>query len=232
MRTDKQKGNAAIVALLVLILVAVVGFGGYYVYNSNKKKDTTTASTATPTNIVAAESVTTTFRSLESTVSVSFTHPKSWEVKQGISTTDSGTSLLTGSIRSEKGNYLLVNDVTGIGGACEPNNDALTLEKRIATTNPNIVFSQYSFAAQTDKYLTLEDFTNPSTDKTVAAMKEGDIIRDTCKVTMFPVAASADGTGPFVVLRSGPDASSKQLTYEQLAADAELLQVVKSLTKK
>lgn len=246
MKKLDQSGNHIVIVLLVVLIVSVLGVGGYYVYSKNKDSQEDNAANTTQMNdsessvadTAEEELITTTVTTvLHEGSSLKVTHPKSWEVKQA--TKDNGDYQLRDSyIKSEKGNYLYIREIEGIGGACElgERTDTFTLKHRFGTAIPGVVFSEYEYSDQTQTTaLKLENHNSTYIDASVVAMKEGDTLTDTCRLYIYPVVPLIEGNGLFVSVSKGSDLGEsllpENLTYDELVADPEFMKAVQTLSK-
>jgi flagellar basal body-associated protein FliL len=234
---QQQKGSLPLVLLIIVLALTVLGAGGYYVYSRNNSEADSSSEVAPLTSaeqtVESEELITTTVTTLlDGGGSLKVTHPKSWIVSQESKDYLDGLKLRESYIKSELGNYLHIYEIDGIGGDCTPNEAKFTLQKRISTSIPNVVFSQYEKSDQpTANGLYLEDHNSPYIDETVKTMEEGDTLTDSCKLFIYP--AVRFGTDSlFVSLGSNERGNlSSTLTYDELKADPELLSAVQSLSK-
>lgn len=225
--------------LLVLLLV-VITLGGVIAWllvsNKNNSSSTTTKTSSSTRSDAAAAFKTTTLTYGGTTVSVR--HPASWSVVDTTTTTQRGSSssdvlTLPGvDIKSDKGHYLHLFAVEGIGGTCVPNNDSYTLTERLLTATDNVYFVQYTTTIKTYpvKYLSVQ---TGSTSAAVPA--KGYTGTDTC--TNLPaysmVHAVGDKNGIYVTLSDSPEQSlASTLLYSDISSDLDFIAMLQSLTLK
>ena len=210
----------------MVVIIALVGFSGWLVYDRQKSNDTvnnTESPTAASNNDVTSDSLVTTTIKTSGTgnFAVSVKHPAAWEVSN--KTEDAGygdgSQRTIAYIKSDKGYYMHISDVSGIGGSCDPDSQKYTLVKRLTTGVADHYFSEYD-----SDVLTLE---NLSKKPEIKNMKEGDTRTNTCERAGYPFV---NGSLYVTISSSSKRSLVGDLHYNDIKDDPDFITMLQSLT--
>ncbi len=131
-------------------------------------------------------------------------------------------------VKTDTGKYIHIRNVSGVGGACEPNTTAYTLDKKLATGTSTLFFTQYSYSGQkAAPSLNLEIMPSPGKTEAHNTLKEGQTDTNTCNLYSYSFASS-----PIYVTISSSEVSalSSNLSWNDIKDDSKFVAALQSLT--
>jgi len=227
---DTQAGFGAIGIIAIVLIVGLIGVSGWLVMDRQKSKDsdkkTETPAVVADKSAAAKSLVTTSVKSSgpeKATVSVK--HPSSWEVSNKTEDAGYGDGSMksVAYIKSGKGNYLHITDVSGVGGSCDPDTDSYKLIKRLGTNVTNHYFSEYEIAGRKE-YLGLADL---SKSPEIKNMKEGETRTNTCDLANY---SFIKGSLYASIAKSSKSSLASDVPYSELKDDPDFIAMLQSLS--
>lgn len=222
---SKDSGFGVAGILAVVVIVGLLGFSGWLVYDRQKGNDTDSnaesPAIASNNSETSDALVTTTIKtSGTGSFAVSVKHPSTWEVSNTSEDAGygDGSQRTIAYIKSDKGHYMNIRDVSGVGGSCDPDTQTYTLVKRFNTGVADHYFSEYD-----SDVLTLEDLSEKTNIK---SMKEGDTRTNTCERAGYPFV---NGSLYVTISSSASKSLVGDLHYSDIKDDPDFIAMMQSL---
>lgn len=152
--------------------------------------------------------------------------PKEWKVYS--QPLDVGKQTLGRMIvDTNNGKYIHVQNVTGVGGGCDENNDKYNLVKKLSTNTPNLYLTQYSYANQNVEALRLERFPSEVSTSAHQKLQEGESAANTCNI---PGYSFAEDPLYLTISDSKTSQLSSNLSWDEIKDDKQFVDAIRSLT--
>ncbi|MGV9001598.1 MAG: hypothetical protein ACOH18_01425 [Candidatus Saccharimonadaceae bacterium] len=225
-----------VVILLVIIILALAGTLAWALLKDQKTTNTT-SNTTTPAPSTSTTDTTKTLKTTKVTyegTTATVQYPESWTVVDTTTTQQTGSSAsdvmtLPGLyIKSDKGHYLHLFAVDGIGGTCDPDEDTYTLTKKISTATTGVYFAQYTMASGKTNVEYLSVHTATGSTEPAEGFKGTNI----CTISDYSIVrAPGDNHGVYVTLSDAADKKmAGTLHYDDISSDPEFIAMLQSLT--
>lgn len=248
-----QSGSSVMILIVLVVLVAVVGVG-YSVLKSSKKTATSPASTSkelvaetlevknrgtfalqkpeSKTTFYEGVQDPTTFKFANTTdVYTSISHPDSWKVYKKDRYQTPNDPFAESMIAVPGGIYIHMYDQGGVGGGCTPNDIKFTLTKKLATSDPDLFFTQYKVDNSSPSVLALENFVTDNnsgyTKNDHTVLSEGQSSSNTCNIQFYSNSTKFTMVS---INHSTTSELSSNITWDEIKGNTDLVKALQSLS--